>query len=220
MNTRVRIKIIIAAIVGLAAAGGLSVATAASDQNYTGCLKNGSLTNVAIGATPSSKCSTGADQVTWSEQGPQGPQGIQGAQGLQGEAGPAGPAGTVAPSKVYFLANGGSSMSPESGGHQVSMDLPAGSYVIEARAGLQNSGYTSDGVSAICRMPGGVVVFKFLNGRTDTDWHSTQEIVELTTAINHAGGPLEVLDCFSSSDSVSVGEITLLATPVGSVTGG
>src|SRR5688500_10945796 len=43
-----RARIAVAAVIGLAAVGGISAATAADDdQHYTGCLKNGTLSNVA-----------------------------------------------------------------------------------------------------------------------------------------------------------------------------
>lgn len=94
-----RARIAVAAVIGFAALGGMSAATAADDdQPYTGCLKNGTLSNVAIGTAPSARCPTGADQITWSEQGMQGEPGIQGEQGPQGEQGLAGTPGGVAPS--------------------------------------------------------------------------------------------------------------------------
>lgn len=211
----------VAAAVGLAAVGIVSIANAADgDEQYTGCLKNGALTNVAVGSEPLAKCPTGATVATWSQQGPQGIQGIQGPQGIQGEQGPA---GTVATSEVYFVEDGGSALGPngpglpDSGGHQVSMNLPAGSYVIELDATIQNSATNSDGASAVCTMPGGVSLFKFLDDRSGTDWHATQERIEMTTAINHTGGEIEVMDCFSNFVSMSIGDITLLATPVGTV---
>jgi len=218
-----RSRILVAAVIGLVALGGISVANAADgDQQYTGCLKNGTLSNVAIGTAPSARCPTGANQITWSEQGTQGEPGIQGEQGPQGEQGLAGAPGTVAQSQVWFVENyGGSLGSDDPIGHTVSMTLPAGSYVIEARAKLQNSGSFSQNVSVECRMPGGVRVFKFLNGQTNNPvWHGSQEIVELTTAINHAGGTLGVLSCYSGIDHTSVSNITVLATPVGSVLAG
>jgi hypothetical protein len=154
--------------------------------------------------------------VSWSQIGPQGIQGIQGIQGPQGEAGPA---GTVATSEVYYVQDDGGSLGGTSGGHQVSMTLPAGSYVIEVRGRFQNSAFVSDGAPSVCRMPAGHSVFIFLEDR-NTNWHDTQEDFEATVAINHAGGALEVLDCFSTSDDTSVSDITILATPVGSVLAG
>ncbi len=58
---------------------------------YTGCLAGGSITNVAIGTSPSKPCGNRATQISWNEQGLQGAQGLQGPQGLQGLVGPAGP---------------------------------------------------------------------------------------------------------------------------------
>ncbi len=233
-----RSRILVAAVIGLVALGGISVANAADgDQQYTGCLKNGTLSNVAIGTAPSAKCPTGADHITWSEQGTQGEPGIQGQPGIQGEQGPqgeqglAGTPGTVAQSQVWIVENDGASLGQDDPIiHAVRMTLPAGSYVIEARATLQNRGNFSQNVSVECRMPSGdssisspdgVKVSKLLNGRgSNTLWHGTEEIVELTTAVNHAGGTLRVLDCLGGLTGTSVRDITVLATPVGAVLAG
>lgn len=102
--------------------------------------------------------------------------------------------------------------------HGVSMTLPAGSYVIEARATLMNRSLSS-GANAFCRLPGGPHAHKYLNNY-DRGGHDAEEIVELTTAINHAGGTLEVLRCWSDVGHYRVGSITVLVTPVGSVLAG
>jgi hypothetical protein len=164
------------------------------------------------------------------ETGPEGPQGETGPEGPQGETGPEGPQGepgSVATSEVFFVSDlVGSALGPGSGGHQVSMTLPAGSYVIEARAKLDNSRSGSSSTGVFCAMgPGGraggtgppTLLDDTPTGRPR--WHLSQEIIELTTAINHSGGAV-VLDCSSFDEGTHLSEITLLATPVGAVVAG
>ena len=74
---------------------------------FTGCLATktttkGTLYNVAIGSAPTTTCTKGDSQVTFSNaqgpigpQGPQGPQGETGATGATGATGPAGDTGTA-----------------------------------------------------------------------------------------------------------------------------
>ena len=87
--------------IGLIASGIAGAAT--QSGQFTGCLKNGLLTNVANDSdTPTAPCSKGSTQITWSATGPtgsQGPQGLKGdtgatgPQGLKGDTGATGPQG-------------------------------------------------------------------------------------------------------------------------------
>lgn len=84
--------------------------TAASTTSYAGCLKNGTLSNVAVGTAPFGSCPNGASTITWSQQGPQGipgpsgptgpsgPPGSPGPSGAPGSPGPTGPGGPPGPS--------------------------------------------------------------------------------------------------------------------------
>jgi Collagen triple helix repeat (20 copies) len=91
------------AAVAVVSVGGYAYAsTTETNQVYTGCLKAGLLSNVAIGADPSAPCKNGAEEITWSQTGPQGdtgatgptgPAGPKGDTGLTGATGPAGPKG-------------------------------------------------------------------------------------------------------------------------------
>jgi hypothetical protein len=52
---------------------GIGVASAqATGDTYTGCLKGGTLTKVAIGNQPVSRCSPSATEVSWNESGQSG----------------------------------------------------------------------------------------------------------------------------------------------------
>ena len=89
--TRNAMMILIAASVS---ASGVALAQSGSGNIYTGYLNNGgNLKNVAIGAAPSSPCSSNEIQISWAESGPAGPQGPQGEPGPVGPQGPAGPQG-------------------------------------------------------------------------------------------------------------------------------
>lgn len=70
------------------------IATAVDPGNtYTGCLKSGSLTSVAIGDSPSKPCTPPAVKISWNETGPQGLTGEQGEQGIEGPQGEQGEPG-------------------------------------------------------------------------------------------------------------------------------
>ena len=78
--------------IGLIASGIAGAAT--QSGQFTGCLKNGLLTNVANDSdTPTAPCSKGSTQITWSATGPTGSQGPQGLKGDTGATGPQGPQG-------------------------------------------------------------------------------------------------------------------------------
>ncbi|MGE5117599.1 MAG: hypothetical protein ACM3N6_14025 [Betaproteobacteria bacterium] len=83
-------------LIGAALVGTIVVSAATTtNPQYTGCLKNGTLSNVAVGTAPSASCPNGATVITWNQTGPQGPQGVQGPQGLQGPQGAVGPQGPI-----------------------------------------------------------------------------------------------------------------------------
>lgn len=237
----------------LAVLGSVAIATGAipgADGVIDGCYtkSTGALRVIDTEGSIPVTCKTSEAALSWNQKGPTGPAGpagppgpkgdpclssdpsCVGPAGPQGETGPAGPQGepgSVATSEVFFVNDlSGSALGPGSGGHQVSMTLPAGSYVIEARAKLDNFGNDSDGAGAFCAMAGGetgnsppTLLDDRPSGSFD-DRHLSQEIIELTTAINHSGGALEVLDCFSFDEGTHVSDITLLATPVGAVVAG
>jgi len=66
----------LAAIIAAASVG--YTALAATNNTYTGCLKGGQISNVAIGESPASACGRGATQISWSQTGPAGTNGTNG----------------------------------------------------------------------------------------------------------------------------------------------
>jgi hypothetical protein len=129
-----------AGVVAAAAAGGGGWALAASSGGVLhACAnkKNGALRLAG-------KCKRGVEHsVSWNVQGPQGVQGAQGLQGLQGQQGTTGPVG---PSNAYSGSITGpvtitSTTTPgDKVGH---LNLPPGSYVIFAKAWLENQSTTT-----------------------------------------------------------------------------
>lgn len=65
--------------------------------DFAACLKNGTLSNVAIGTQPSGNCPSGSTIIQWSQTGPPGPQGPQGVPGAAGSQGPQGAPGAAGP---------------------------------------------------------------------------------------------------------------------------
>lgn len=85
LATRRRVWVVgvLAAVAVVVAAGFGYAAVAADNQTYTGCLQNGSLTNIAIGETPFKDCPKNATEISWSQTGPPG---LDGQDGAPGEA--------------------------------------------------------------------------------------------------------------------------------------
>ena len=90
------------------AGSGLGVAALAQPDAgdvYTGCLKDGKISEVAVGAAPANPCAKKSALITWNAEGPSGPQGepgpvgppgedgLPGADGQDGEQGPPGEQG-------------------------------------------------------------------------------------------------------------------------------
>ena len=86
-----------ATALALAATFAFIASAQAASAAYTGCLRNGILMFIAIGAAPLNPCPAGSIQATWNQAGIPGPQGPPGPQGAQGPAGPAGPQGPQGP---------------------------------------------------------------------------------------------------------------------------
>ncbi len=93
------------------------------------------------------KCGSNETQLTWNQTGPQGPtgsQGLQGASGSTGSQGPAGPTGATGatgPSHAYFIAdksNNAITLQYLDLTTLLTLRVPAGAYVIDARTGVSN----------------------------------------------------------------------------------
>lgn len=129
------------ALGGIAAAGA-AMASSPSTQ-FTGCLKAGLLTQVKIGTSPRRSCATGAKQVTWNQTGPPGAPGRKGAKGATGASGPQGPGFSMQTSDVDLA---------DTLTQVASLTLPAGSYVINADAWLQNTSPSESSSLGVCEL--------------------------------------------------------------------
>lgn len=118
------------ALAAVAAAGLAYGAIPSSNGTITGCVDaKGSLK--LIDAEAGATCAAGKQTLTWNQQGPAGPQGAQGTQGPQG------PQGAPGPSDGYFVSAPDKTVAAGSGYQTIAtLDLPPGSYVIAARAGV------------------------------------------------------------------------------------
>jgi hypothetical protein len=94
--------------------------------------------------TASNICTNGQTAIAWNQTGPQGPQGVQGAQGPQGVQGDPGPAGS---SNAYAVSSGGDLIAFSSSNFMtpLTLALPAGNYVIDAKVLLGNRADDVDG---------------------------------------------------------------------------
>lgn len=82
---------------------GSAVTTDAAASKMAGCLKGGTLTNVAVASKPAKKCAKGAVKVVWNRKGPKGDVGPAGATGPAGAAGAKGDKGTTGSQGVQGL---------------------------------------------------------------------------------------------------------------------
>ena len=109
----------------------LTNAVLVSGQTITGCADkvSGQLRRII----PPAVCKSSEMAVNWSVQGPQGIQGIQGIQGETGATGATGPAGATGTSQAYIARQGDVILTNS---YQVilSKNVPAGSYIINAKA--------------------------------------------------------------------------------------
>ncbi len=189
-----------------------AVSTSPGDTQIHACVSKGILGlgqgNVRIVPDPS-RCRHNEDPLSWNQQGPAGPQGPGGSpgapgasgptgpqgpdgrQGPAGEAGPAGPPGPTGISRAFHTElpplDGGKIYLPNDGTQVevLSLDLPAGSYVVQGGAWLTNSGLGEDPEAMGCVLSANLPQFvagHIVTGVTFSDWHDLplNGVVELT----------------------------------------
>jgi hypothetical protein len=155
------------------------------------------------------------------DQGIQGIQGEQGEQGLQGETGPQGEAAAGGLPGVYYTGGIDNYSVREDEIAILSRDVPAGSYVIEARYRAEAvAGFAS---RAVCRLPGGGFVTDKIGPGQGVDKALVDDSRELslTSAVNHPGGLIQ-LRCRGVGghpEYVTIHSATMLITEVASVNG-
>ena len=137
----------------LAVAGGVAYATIPdSGKVFHACMLNNVGTVRLIdqslpSGSPMSHCTSFETAVAWNQTGQQGPPGLQG---------PAGPEGPTGPSDAYVVQPTGADCCPvltKDRTEVARLTLPAGSYVLTAKASIQNTRYDPDApVSATCEI--------------------------------------------------------------------
>lgn len=135
------LTVALAASAALAVAGGTAAAALPGpDGTIAACYDNSGKVRVLDPALDPKSCGNNETSLNWNQTGPQGPKGDTGPQGPKGDAGPqgakgeTGPQGPAGPSFARgHWKNGDVQMTSE---YQVvdSMVLPAGYYVLTARA--------------------------------------------------------------------------------------
>jgi hypothetical protein len=96
-------------VVALLSVGGYGYAALASPTTptvYTGCLKAGQISKVAVGTTPTSRCVSPAVQISWSKAGPQGASVISVALGVGNAKCPTGGSSFTVGSSTTYACNG------------------------------------------------------------------------------------------------------------------
>lgn len=204
--------------IGVIAAGGVAYATIPGpDGAISGCYTKTAGLFDAKGTVrvvdSTSECRSSELALTWNQEGQPGQDGADGDPGPQGPAGPAGP---VATTNVYFASHPSTiefrdpqDMAPKT---IVSMELAAGSYVLQARVNVR--AFTEAIIGVECSIP----------GAANTQWlgrspgYEQGHQTDLTSAISHPGGAIALI-CrrVSTGAIVLANSATLLATKVDSV---
>jgi hypothetical protein len=159
--------------------------------------------------------STGAAGATGSvgpvgPQGPAGPKGDQGAPGAQGATGEKGEKGDIGPSNAFSTGKG-SWTAPDSMGAVLTLNLPAGEYVFNAKTDISND---SAGDDVECRIKANGVIL-------DTTHRLNipavgQDTLSLVGAGSMSAGSA-ILECSDVNTGVNLTNLRLVATKVGSV---
>lgn len=138
---------------------------------------------------PTAQCDSRAEMlISWNQTGPQGPQGPAGPQGPQGPQGPAG-------YSLATRATGSATMPPGQYTQILSRDLPAGNWVISARAtvGMDQQSYEPAIIVITCELRSGDTVIGAAQ-----DW-GTEETQLISKTL-----PLNGLATLSGAGTVSV----------------
>ncbi|HUF70732.1 MAG TPA: hypothetical protein VMM79_18935 [Longimicrobiales bacterium] len=131
-------------------------------------------------------------EFSWNQQGPQGPQGVQGIQGIQGVAGPTGATGADGAPGAPGAA-GVSEVRQASNGLNagpLSVSVPAGSYLVMASAGAQNT--DTDRQIAVCSLQGSVVTSQFLAGASPDSEGDRENFAIMGTVVLAAPGTITI----------------------------
>ena len=205
-------RIIAPAAVAAFALGASGIASADDPTTINACVQTRS-GNVRIDDT----CTPGETALSWNQAGPQGPAGPQGDQGPAGPQGPQGdlgPQGPAGPSNAYTShVQLGVGVTADFPGQAIrSLSLPAGSYVLSAKAQVE-LGNGSDRLS--CTLPSGTVA-----DEADFVWNGQSQQMPLIGSVTLSDPGTVSLTCWSNdpNGSARVRYPALTAIQVNSLT--
>jgi hypothetical protein len=202
------------AVMGIVGASVAFAAIPGAGGVINGCVGSKGALKV-IDAEGGATCDAGEQSLAWNQQGPAGPQGAQGPQG------PAGPQGLPGPSNAYVTEQGMNSFKLNGGaGAQtlLSMELPAGSYLVWATVSLSKYG---DGMT-LCTLDEGLTPGLFADNNIDSqavwlhqDVPASKAVLMGPVTFARGGGWIKIT-CDSSHDPSAYAQISALK--VGSLT--
>lgn len=215
-----RIVVIIAALIaGLAIGVGTMRVVANHDSiSIHACVeKNRGVVRIVADA---GACDLKKEYATqWNIQGPEGPQGPAGPQGSQGPAGPIGPAGPAGPvgpegaegpqgpagTVQAFSDTGNSSLKNDTPTTIASVTVPAGTYVIQAEAKVDN--LANDPKNAKCSLSTGVSrEVELATGGTGSNSQKQMVLIDYRTF----GGSTTISFSCGTADGLSNGIVNVL----------
>lgn len=162
---------------------------------------------------PEKKLTAAAVEALRGLQGPAGPRGPRGATGARGLQGPKGDPGPIGPSSATSAHAVGPIPVGTTRTVITSLYLLPGSYVITAKAVLDNGTATVN--SAACYLHGGIDLDE---AATETDSTAGESTVSLLAPLTTTGSTIDV-ECASDVTGTNATLTRLIAIKVGSVTG-
>jgi hypothetical protein len=218
---------------GIAAAAAVTLPFSGDGNTINGCYSSGGALKVLTPSAPT--CPSGYTPITWNQIGPQGPKGDTGPQGPVGPAGPkgdpgptgatgpAGPAGPAGVSDAFQVSKDNAAV--PNGSESTIADLkllPAGSYLITARAMVTNSTHDTYRQCALRNGDASGAVIDHTGGNTedlsfgDNITHSAVFLEALTQV--GAGGTITMTCSDSADEGTNAGDIKIIATQVTNIT--
>lgn len=204
---------VVAVLVGAGTAA--SAVTPAAIPDTTGVIHSCYATSatyktfVLINPASGTKCQSGYTALAFNQKGQPGAQGPAGARGPAGAAGPAGPQGPAGASGVShaYVAFGGPVLLPANSNAVVaSLILPAGSYVVQAKATLASP----NGQDASCILASGNTVYDFSQAgwANVSNWDTTLPLQAVIAGF--PGGYLQ-LACKGNASTADQAKLTAVA---------
>jgi len=190
---------------------------------FFACVNNNSGT-IHI-TTADATCPNNEQKISWNQvgpAGPTGPTGPAGPAGPQGPAGPTGPQGDRGPSNGFSVQKENISLMVSDGLKSLAtltLPSPAGNYIINATATLDNGTATNTRVLCVLIFSNGTSEFfrATVPGTTFTPGFAGDESPSITTGMPNFFGTISVA-CQTANADIFAGEVDITAVQVGSLT--